>query len=207
MDRIERHYPAIRRLLGIDEAGRGPLAGPCVVAGVILPQGYDHPLINDSKQLTAKQRGLCFDAILRDAVWIGIITVTPHQIDTKNIYQATKDANIQLIQMAHAELVLTDAMPVNLPGTVVIDLIKGDTKSISIAAASIIAKVIRDAIMDRYDQEYPGYGFAQHKGYPTKAHVEAIQRWGVLPIHRRTFGPVRDQLQLRLYTENEDQCI
>jgi ribonuclease HII len=202
MDRLERQYPHIQRLLGIDEAGRGPLAGPCVVAGVILPAGYDHPLINDSKQLTAKQREICFDAILRDANWIGIVTVTPHQIDTKNIYQATKEANVQLIQMAQAELVLTDAMPVNLPGILVIDLIKGDTKSISIAAASIIAKVTRDAIMERYDQQYPGYGFAKHKGYPTKAHVEAIQRLGVLPIHRRTFGPVSDQLQMRLFTED-----
>lgn len=202
MDRIEREYPHVQRLLGIDEAGRGPLAGPCVVAGVILPAGYDHPLINDSKQLTAKQRLVCFDAILRDALWVGVVTVTPQQIDTKNIYQATKDANVQLIQMAQAELILTDAMPINLPGSLVIDLIRGDSKSISIAAASIVAKVIRDAMMENYDLAYPGYGFAQHKGYPTKAHVDAIQRLGVLPIHRRTFGPVRDQLQWGLFSEN-----
>jgi ribonuclease HII len=201
MIRIEREFPLVKRLLGIDEAGRGPLAGPCVVAGVIFPDGYDHPLINDSKQLSAKQRLACFDAILKDALWVGVVTVTPQQIDSKNIYQATKEANVQLIHLAKAELVLTDAMPVDLPGVVVIDLIKGDTKSVTIAAASIIAKVIRDDLMETYDREYPGYGFAQHKGYPTKAHVEAIKRLGVLPIHRRSYGPVRDQLQWRLFTE------
>jgi DNA protecting protein DprA len=189
MERIEREFPHVSRLLGIDEAGRGPLAGPCVVAGVVLPIGYDHPIIFDSKQLSAKKRMQCFDDILRDALWIGVIAVTPHQIDVHNIYQATKSANVQLIQMAQAELVLTDAMPIQLPDVHVIDLIKGDTKSVSIAAASIIAKVVRDDLMEAYDRQYPGYGFAQHKGYPTKAHVDAIQRLGVLPIHRKTYGP------------------
>lgn len=201
MDRIENAYPHVQRILGIDEAGRGPLAGPCVVAGVIFPYGYDHPVIFDSKQLTAKQRVRCFDDILRDALWIGIIAVTPEHIDRKNIYQATKEANLQLIQMAKADLVLTDAMPISLDGVPVIDLVKGDTKSVSIAAASIIAKVVRDDLMDEYDRQYPQYGFAQHKGYPTKAHLAALEQYGVLPIHRRSYGPVRDQLQLNLFSE------
>jgi ribonuclease HII len=201
MERIENDYPQVCRILGIDEAGRGPLAGPCVVAGVIFPQGYDHPTIFDSKQLTAKQRLRCFDDILKDALWVGIIAVTPTQIDTKNIYQATKEANVQLIQLAKADLVLTDAMPIHFPGVPVIDLIKGDTKSVAIAAASIIAKVVRDELMENYDRQYPQYGFAQHKGYPTKAHLAALERYGVLPIHRRSYGPVRDHLQFNLFTE------
>lgn len=200
-ERIEQTFTA-QRILGIDEAGRGPLAGPCVVAGVVLPQGYNHPLINDSKQLSPKQRKRCFDDILRDAVWVGVITVTPEQIDTKNIYQATKDANIQLIQFAEADLVLTDAMPIRFPGVTVLDYVKGDSKSLSIAAASIIAKVMRDEIMENYDRQYPAYGFAQHKGYPTKQHLEAIRRFGILPIHRKSYGPVRDHQQLQIFTED-----
>lgn len=201
-ERIEQTFTA-QRILGIDEAGRGPLAGPCVVAGVILPPGYNHPLINDSKQLSPKQRKRCFDDILCDAVWVGVITVTPEQIDTKNIYQATKDANIQLIQFAEADLVLTDAMPIRFPGVTVLDYIKGDSKSLSIAAASIIAKVMRDEIMENYDRQYPEYGFAQHKGYPTKQHLEAIRRFGILPIHRKSYGPVRDHQQLQFFTEDQ----
>lgn len=201
MERIERDFNA-NRILGIDEAGRGPLAGPCIVAGVVLPIGYEHPVIHDSKQLSVLQRKRCFDDILRDACWIGIIAVTPQQIDTRNIYQATKDANLQLIRVAAADLVLTDAMPIQCNEVRVLDIIKGDTKSISIAAASIVAKVIRDEIMENYDRVYPGYGFAQHKGYPTQQHREAIHRLGILPIHRRSFGPVQEQLHMRFFSED-----
>jgi ribonuclease HII len=201
MERIERGF-TVNRILGIDEAGRGPLAGPCIVAGVVLPLGYDHPVIHDSKQLSVKQRLHCFDDILRDALWIGVIAVTPEQIDSRNIYQSTKDANLQLIRVAAAELVLTDAIPIRSPDVMVMDIVKGDTKSISIAAASIVAKVVRDEIMENYDRLYPGYGFAQHKGYPTKQHREAIQQLGILPIHRKTFGPVQEQLQVKLFLED-----
>ena len=187
---LETDYAYAQRILGIDEAGRGPLAGPCIVAGVILPQGFSHPLINDSKQLSQKQRELCFKDIVLNALWVGVVEVKPETIDRRNIYQATKDANIHLIELAQAELCLTDAMPIKHPKMPVYDFIKGDSRSITIAAASIIAKVSRDAIMVYYDGLYPQYGFKQHKGYPTKAHLQALQTYGITPIHRLSYGPV-----------------
>lgn len=187
---LEEEYQQYDRILGIDEAGRGPLAGPCIVAGVILPQGFSHPLINDSKKLSEKLRNACFKDIVLSALWIGIIEVLPETIDRRNIYQATKDANIHLIQLANADVCLTDAMPIAHQKIPVYDYIKGDSRSISIAAASIIAKVCRDAIMVNYDQLYPNYGFKQHKGYPTKAHIEALNAFGITPIHRLSYEPV-----------------
>lgn len=196
---LEENYPLAQRILGIDEAGRGPLAGPCVVAGVILPKGYTHPLINDSKKLSEKQRERCFKDIVLEARWIGVISVLPETIDKRNIYQATKEANIQLIQLANADLCLTDAMPVSNQKMPVYDFVKGDSKSISIAAASIVAKVCRDAMMRRYDELYPHYGFKQHKGYPTKAHIEALNRYGICPIHRLSYEPVAAVLRTSLF--------
>ncbi len=196
---LEDNYPSAQRILGIDEAGRGPLAGPCVVAGVILPKGYVHPLINDSKKLSEKQRERCFKDIVLDALWIGVISVIPETIDQRNIYQATKDANIQLIGLAHADLCLTDAMPIQNQAIPVYDFIKGDARSISIAAASIVAKVCRDEMMRVYDQQYPQYGFAKHKGYPTKAHIEALEKYGVTPIHRKSYEPVAKLLRPTLF--------
>jgi ribonuclease HII len=187
---LELEYDQYNRILGIDEAGRGPLAGPCIVAGVILPKGFSHPLINDSKQLSAKQRDLCFKDIVINALWVGVVEVMPETIDRRNIYQATKEANIHLIELANADLCLTDAMPIQNQKIPVYDFIKGDSRSISIAAASIIAKVSRDAIMMYYDGLYPQYGFKQHKGYPTKAHIEALNTYGICPIHRLSYGPV-----------------
>ncbi len=187
---LELEYNQYNRILGIDEAGRGPLAGPCIVAGVILPKGFSHPLINDSKQLSAKQRDLCFKDIVINALWVGVVEVMPETIDRRNIYQATKDANIHLIELANADLCLTDAMPIQNQKIPVYDFIKGDSRSISIAAASIIAKVSRDAIMMYYDGLYPQYGFKQHKGYPTKAHIEALNTYGICPIHRLSYGHV-----------------
>ncbi|KAF0226321.1 MAG: RNase HII [Erysipelotrichaceae bacterium] len=187
---LEADFNKFKRILGIDEAGRGPLAGPCVVAGVILPKGFSHPLINDSKKLSEKQRNACFKDIVLSALWVGVIEVLPETIDRRNIYQATKDANIHLIQLANADVCLTDAMPISHQRIPVYDYIKGDSRSISIAAASIIAKVCRDAIMVNYDQMYPNYGFKQHKGYPTKAHIEALNTYGITPIHRLSYEPV-----------------
>lgn len=199
---LESEYLQYQRILGIDEAGRGPLAGPCVVAGVILPKGYTHPLINDSKKLSEKQRERCFADIIHDAIWVGVISVLPQTIDQRNIYQATKDANIRLIALADAEICLTDAMPIDHLRIPVYDFVKGDSRSISIAAASIVAKVCRDAMMKRYDEIYPGYGFKQHKGYPTKAHIEALNRLGITPIHRRSYEPVASVIRPTLFDGN-----
>lgn len=186
-------------IAGIDEAGRGPLAGPCVVACVILPLNYTHPVINDSKQLSEKQREACYLDILRDALHIGVIAVSEETIDRDNIYQATKNAMIRLAKNAPATLILSDAMPFSIEGKEIVDLIKGDAISISIAAASIVAKVTRDRVMVGYDLFYPRYGFSQHKGYPTPAHLEAIRTHGILPIHRQSYAPIREMNQLRLF--------
>lgn len=186
-------------ILGLDEAGRGPLAGPCIVSGVILPKGYQHPLINDSKQLSEKQRKQCYKDILRDALWIMIISVTPKTIDKDNIYQATKNAMMLIASYSDAKIVLTDAMPFTIKDKDIRDYVKGDSRSINIAAASIIAKVTRDHMMEEYDKEYPEYGFAQHKGYPTKKHVEALNHYGITAIHRLTFEPVKSMTQKTLF--------
>jgi ribonuclease HII len=197
---LEKHsWDMNRCVAGIDEAGRGPLAGPCVVSCVVLPVGYTHKTINDSKQLSEKKREACYEDILRDALSIAIIAVSEATIDRDNIYQATKKAMIRLAQNAPADLILTDAMPFTLQGKEIVDLIKGDTLSISIAAASIVAKVTRDRLMVGYDLFYPKYGFAKHKGYPTREHIEAIREYGILPIHRMTYGPIREIAQLRLF--------
>jgi ribonuclease HII len=193
-DDIEASY-----ILGLDEAGRGPLAGPCVVSGVILPKGYSHPLINDSKQLSEKKRKQCFKDIIRDALWIMIIPVTPSTIDKDNIYQATKNAMRLIASYSNAQIVLTDAMPFKCEGKEIRDYIKGDSRSVSIAAASIIAKVTRDTIMEMYDKEYPNYGFKQHKGYPTRSHVLALHQYGITPIHRLSFEPVKSLSQKTLF--------
>jgi ribonuclease HII len=197
-DRLEDHYPN-QVILGIDEAGRGPLAGPCIVCGVILPLGYTHPLIYDSKALSPKQRNLCFNDILRDALWIHIVAINPSMIDSLNIYQATKRANAMIIEQSQADCALTDAMPIQQAKIPVYDFIKGDQRSITIAAASIIAKVTRDAIMETYDTLYPEYGFKQHKGYPTKQHRDALTKYGITPIHRLSYEPVRLINQMSLY--------
>ena len=174
---------------GIDEAGRGPLAGPMVVAGVVFPIGYQHPMINDSKQLSEKKRKLLFCEIMRDAIEVIVVVVDEATIDKDNIYQCAKQAMAKIATYSIASAVLTDAMPINVKKDVT-SIIKGDTKSISIAAASIIAKVMRDTKMKHFDKMYPEYGFAKHKGYGTKAHLDAIGKYGITPIHRRSFAPV-----------------
>jgi ribonuclease HII len=176
-------------VIGIDEAGRGPLAGPMVVAGVVLPIGYDHPMINDSKQLSEKKRDALYIEIMRDALEVIIVIVDEATIDRENIYQAAKQAMTNIAHCSMAVAVLTDAMPLTISKNST-SIIKGDTLSISIAAASIIAKVVRDTKMKHLDHVYPEYGFAKHKGYGTKLHLEAIHTHGITPIHRKSFAPI-----------------
>lgn len=173
--------------VGIDEAGRGPMAGPCVVSGVIFPKGYNNPIINDSKKLTEKKRNELKEIIIKDALYYETIIVDVETIDKKNIYQATKDAMMQIAQNANTHVALTDAMPFELEDKEIVSIVKGDQKSISIAAASILAKTKRDEIMLKMDTLYPEYGFKNHKGYGTKMHKEAILKYGRTPIHRNSF--------------------
>lgn len=178
---------------GVDEAGRGPLAGPVSVAAVILPQDLYLPKINDSKKLSAKVREELFAEIQDKAIAIGTALVDAQTIDRVNIYQATINGMYDSIFMLKPEpqKILIDAVQLdNLPMPSAA-IIKGDAKSASIAAASIIAKVTRDRLMDAYDKQYPEYGFAQHKGYGTAQHIEALKKYGPCPIHRVSFEPVR----------------
>ncbi|GFO60886.1 ribonuclease HII [Geomonas silvestris] len=185
-----------RCVAGIDEAGRGPLAGPVVAAAVILPEGLILPGVNDSKQLTHLQREELFDTIRREAVSVGVGFGDHDLVDRINILQATlsamRDAILQL--SPKPDFLLIDgisAVPMNIAQKTVK---KGDSLSISIAAASIIAKVTRDRLMVEYDAQYPGYGFAEHKGYAAASHMAAIASLGPSPIHRKTFRGVKEHL-------------
>ncbi len=184
------YWPEGKLVVGMDEAGRGPLAGPLSVAGVIFPIGYQNDEIYDSKSLSEKKRERLYNTILEDALWYQIIEVSEKDIDRYNILEADRRAMRQIAMNSPAEIVLSDAVKLDLPKPV-FDIIKGDQQSVSIAAASILAKVTRDHIMKMYDKKYPEYGFASNKGYPTKAHMDAIQKYGITEIHRRSFGPVR----------------
>lgn len=188
-------YPLI---CGIDEAGRGPLCGPVVVAGVIFDPGYENPLIDDSKKLSEKKREKLIHQIKKDARKWMILVVDEKTIDEYNIYHATRLAMEKIAEKLAADLTLTDAMPLK-NGVRHAALIKGDARALSIAAASILAKTIRDHYMYELDRQYPQYGLAKHKGYPTKAHLQAIEEYGVQPFYRRSFGPV----QKILTRENE----
>lgn len=188
---FEREFwPQGLLVLGLDEAGRGPLAGPLSAAGVIFPPGYENPDIYDSKALSEKKRELLYDQIMEDALWFEIVEVSEAEIDRLNIYRADQQAFASIAAHSAADVILTDAMPLPAEKRKVIDLVKGDQKSISIAAASILAKVTRDRIMREYDAIYPQYGFASNKGYPTRQHLDAIEQFGITPIHRRSFAPV-----------------
>lgn len=187
-----------RLLVGIDEAGRGPLAGPLVVAGVVFPKDYDSKDIYDSKKLTAKKREELFEIIKNDAVFYDIRIVEPEEIDRLNIYEATRKAMSEIALKADCEVVLTDAMKLHIDKQV-IDLVKGDMLSCSIAAGSILAKVTRDRIMDEYDKIYPQYNFKKNKGYPTKEHMNALELYGITPIHRKSYAPVREAMQPKLF--------
>ena len=188
----------IKLIAGVDEVGRGPLVGPVVAACVVLPLEFNLDGLTDSKKLSEKKRNYFFEEIKKQALGIGIGIIDEKKIDEVNIYEATKLAMKDAIKNCSVkpEHVLIDAMPldIDIPTT---SIIKGDLKSITISAASVIAKVTRDRMMYELDQKYPMYEFKKNKGYPTKAHVEAIQKYGVIKEHRRSYGPVRDYLEER----------
>lgn len=185
----EREYATYQAICGIDEVGRGPLAGPVVAGAVILPKDCDILYINDSKKLSEKKREMLFDEIMEKAVAVGIGIVGPERIDEINILQATYEAMREAISKLEVQpdLLLNDA--VKIPGVTLpqVSIIKGDAKSASIGAASIIAKVTRDRMMMEYDSVFPEYGFAANKGYGTAVHIEALKKLGPTPIHRRSF--------------------
>lgn len=187
----------VKVIVGIDEAGRGPLCGPVVAACCILKKGYKNPNINDSKKLSEKKRELVYKEILSNCVDYGIGIVSPKRIDEINILEATKEAmKIALSQLkVDFDLVLIDAVKLDIDKKT-IPIIKGDAKCECIAAASIIAKVTRDRILKEYSTNYPEYGFDKHKGYGTKKHIEAIMKYGVIKgFYRETFEPIKSLIK------------
>lgn len=189
MSIYERKYADFQAICGIDEVGRGPFAGPVVAAAVILPKDNQILYLNDSKKLTEKKREALYDEIMEKAVAVGIGLVSPQRIDEINILQATYEAMREAIAKlpVKPDLLLNDAVTIPEVDIKQVPIIKGDAKSVSIAAASIIAKVTRDRLMVEYDEVLPGYDFASNKGYGTKAHIEGLQKYGPTPIHRMTF--------------------
>lgn len=189
MSVYETEYSDCTYICGIDEVGRGPLAGPVVAGAVILPKDEPILYLNDSKKLSEKKREQLYDEIMEKAVAVGIGMVSPARIDEINILQATYEAMREAISKlaVKPDLLLNDAVTIPEVEIRQIPIIKGDAKSVSIAAASIVAKVTRDRLMAEYDGVIPGYDFAKNKGYGTKAHIEALKRQGASPIHRRTF--------------------
>jgi len=189
MHQYEEQYKECQAICGIDEAGRGPLAGPVVAAAVILPKDCEILYLNDSKQLSAKKRELLYDEIMEKAVSVGVGYATPQRIDEINILQATYEAMRQAVNKLSVcpDILLNDA--VRIPGLSMqqVPIVKGDAKSVSIAAASIIAKVTRDRLMMEYDKAMPQYHFAANKGYGSAEHIEALAVYGASPIHRRSF--------------------
>ncbi len=189
MKEYEKRYDSFSYICGIDEVGRGPLAGPVVAGAVILPKDCDILYLNDSKQLSEKKREELYAVIMEKAIATGLGFVAPQRIDEINILQATYEPMREAVSKLNPQpdLLLNDA--VTIPGILVkqVPIIKGDAKSISIAAASIIAKVTRDRLMVDYDTVYPEYGFASNKGYGAKAHLEALKKYGPTPIHRQSF--------------------
>ena len=188
----------IKYIGGVDEVGRGPLIGPVVAACVVLPKGFILEGLTDSKKLSEKKRDIFYDYIIENSVAYGIGIIEPEIIDKVNIYEASKLAMYEAIKQVREKInlehVLIDAMPLDLdiPST---SIIKGDAKSISIAAASVIAKVTRDKMMYDLDKKYPEYGFAKHKGYPTKLHIQKIQEYGLIDGYRKTYGPIKKILE------------
>ena len=183
---------------GLDEAGRGSIAGPLVVGIVIFPPFYDNDEFNDSKQLTDRQRRKMFEKIKKDAVFYHAEIISVEEIDQYNIYAATQLGMERALKRVKekVEAVLTDAMPLpHVKDIPVVPIIKGDQKSVTIAAASIVAKVTRDDIMIKYAKEHPEYNFEHNKGYCTEKHVEALNEYGILDIHRRTYEPVKSLIK------------
>lgn len=185
----EKKYDHLGYVCGIDEAGRGPLAGPVVAGAVILPHDSRILWLNDSKQLSAKKREELYDVIMSEAVAVGVGYASPARIDEINILQATYEAMRQAVSQlsVRPQILLNDAVTIPDIELPQVPIIKGDAKSVSIAAASIIAKVTRDRLMIEYDKLMPEYGFAAHKGYGAQAHIEALKKYGPSPIHRATF--------------------
>ena len=189
LQQYERDYENEGLSCGIDEVGRGPLAGPVVAGAVILPKDCEILYLNDSKQLSAEKREQLYDVILEHAVAVGIGIVSPQRIDEINILQATYEAMRQAIGKLNPQpaVLLNDAVRIPQVAIQQVPIIKGDAKSVSIAAASIVAKVTRDRMMEQYEEVFPGYGFARNKGYGSKEHIEALQTMGATAIHRRSF--------------------
>lgn len=197
---LEKEYYSekVKVILGVDEAGRGPLCGPVVAAACILPKGYHNEHINDSKKLTEKKREIAYQEIINDALAYGVGIVDAKRIDEINIYQATKEAMSKAINQINIsyDLILTDAMKLENQKVEIVPIIKGDAKAESIAAASIIAKVTRDHMLEEMDRKYPQYGFISHKGYGTKKHIEAIKEFGIIKgFHRETYEPIKSMIK------------
>lgn len=193
----ELYDQGINYIAGVDEVGRGPLVGPVVTACVVLPKDFKLDGLTDSKKLSAKKREEFFDIIMDKALGVGIGIKSEDVIDEVNIYEATKLAMYEAINKCPCKIehVLIDAMKLEnleIPST---SIIKGDLKSITISAASVVAKVTRDRMLDELDEKYPMYDFKHNKGYPTKKHVEAIAKYGIIKEHRKTFKPVSDYVK------------
>ena len=191
----ELYKNGIKYIAGVDEVGRGPLIGPVVSACVVLRENFIPEGLTDSKKLSEKKRDMFYDIIMENALGVGIGIVDACEIDKINIYEASKKSMILAIENCNCKIdhVLIDAMKldINIPST---SIIKGDAKSISIAAASVIAKVTRERMMYELDKKYPMYGFKDHKGYPTKKHVDALNKYGLIEGYRKTYGPVKDYI-------------
>ena len=189
MREFENKYSDLGAVAGIDEAGRGPLAGPVVAAAVILPKDIFLPFLNDSKKVTEKRRDVLFDQIKQEALAYGIGIASNALIDDINILQATYEARREAISKLNKtpDILLVDAVHIPNISLKQVGIVKGDAKSVNIAAASILAKVTRDRLMLEYDKIYPEYGFASNKGYGTAKHIEALKAYGACDIHRRSF--------------------
>ena len=192
----ECYARGIKLIAGVDEVGRGPLAGPVVAAAVILPKACKIPGLNDSKKIPKSKHKEIYEAVLQNAIAIGIGIKDNHVIDQVNIYEATKLAMMEAIGQLEPQPqhLLIDAMKLDLPIPQT-SIIKGDANSLSIAAASIVAKVTRDQMMEEFDKEYPGYDFAKNAGYGTANHLAGLDQLGVTPIHRRSFEPVKSMCE------------
>lgn len=192
------HSKGYKYIAGCDEAGRGPLYGPVVAACCVLPNDFKLEGLTDSKQLTEKRREKYIDYIKENALAYGIGIVSAEEIDEINIYEASRKAMLialsEVRKKIEVDYVITDAMPIDID-IESMPIIKGDAKSITIAAASVIAKVTRDRMMIELDSKYPEYGFKKHKGYPTKAHIEAINKYGLINGYRKTYGPVKELIE------------
>ena len=192
----ELYTQGIHLIAGVDEVGRGPLAGPVVAAAVILPENCKIPGLNDSKKIPKSKHKEIYEAVLQNAIAIGIGVKDNQVIDQVNIYEATKLAMMEAIGQLEPQPqhLLIDAMKLDLPISQT-SIIKGDANSLSIAAASIVAKVTRDQMMEEFDREYPGYDFAQNAGYGTAKHLAGLDKLGVTPIHRRSFEPIKSMCE------------